>query len=105
MNTPTSPAAIRYSRLNPDVKREVRRAADSAGILHLELLRPNQHPHVVRARVEVMRFLRDRGYSYPAIAEALGMHHATVIKHLKRAKPEISREPVPFPDYSGEWAI
>jgi len=102
----TSPAYERYRRLHPEIRRELRRAADSAGVLYLELLRPNQHAHVVRARVEVMRFLRDRGYSFPAIGDALGLHHATVIHNLKRhAKIEPSREPAPFPDYSGEWAI
>ena len=106
---PISPAHERYSTLPKVVREELKAAAAEVAVLPYDLLRPNQQQHVVAARVRVFRFLRARGYSYPAIARVFGMHHTTVVyslqRHTKAPKPAAVKEPVPFPDYSGEWAI
>ena len=100
---PTSPEA-RYSHLPAVVREELRRAAAEHTVTARSLLGPSRHKNVVAARLEVMRFLRQRGYSYPQIGRLFEMHHATVMHHLKD-KPEPRRADIPFPDYSGEWAI
>ena len=99
------PARKRETRhLARAVKEQISSAASKYNLTEHEVLNGSQHPSVVSARIEVMRFLRDRGYSYPQIAAVFGMHHTTVLRHLK-GRPEPKREPAPFPDYSGEWAI
>jgi chromosomal replication initiation ATPase DnaA len=59
---------------------------------------------IVAARAEVMRRLRERGFSLPQIGRWLGgMHHTSVFHHVGKLR---SNEPDVFtPDLSGEWAI
>lgn len=97
---------LRYSSLPAVVKQEFTRAAEIHTVTVRLMLSSSQASNVSAARLEVMRFLRDRGYSYPQIGKVFRMHHTSVMHALKRhPKPEITREPAPFPDYSGEWAI
>lgn len=101
----TSPEA-RYSHLPHELKQELTKAATRHTITVRSLLSGTRRRNVTAARLEVMRFLRRRGYSYPQIGLVFGLDHSTVHYALKR-HPELQpkREPTPFPDYSGEWAI
>lgn len=97
---------LRYSSLPSVVKQEFTRAAETHTLTVRLMLSSSQAANVSAARLEVMRFLRERGYSYPQIGKVFRMHHTSVMHALKRhPKPEITHEPAPFPDYSGEWAI
>lgn len=65
---------------------------------------------VTRARREVCRDLRRRGWSLTRIGRVVGLNHTSVLKHTRdipfaHPKPP-SKEAKPWePDYSGEWAI
>jgi hypothetical protein len=98
------PSPAQYRHLSRVLRMELKAAADQAGLTPHDLLRRTQQAHVVAARLRVFRFLRRRGFSYPAIGAIFGLHHSTVLLALQR-HPEPPREPAPFPDYSGEWAI
>lgn len=93
----------RLNRLPADVRTEITRAAARASVRPVELLQATNQRHIVAARVEVMRYLRKRGYSYPAIGRVFQLHHATVHRHLNASL--MPRKPAPFPDESGIWAI
>lgn len=97
---------LHYSSLPVIVKQEFAHAAETYTVTIRLILSSSHAANVSAARLQVMRFLRDRGYSYPQIGKVFRMHHTSVMHALKRhPKPETPREPAPFPDYSGEWAI
>lgn len=71
-----------YARVVVDVAEEHRVSPeDIAGRSRLA--------HVVRARHEVWRRMRDRGWSYPAIARAARVDHTSVQSAVKSFKPRL----------------
>ena len=46
-----------------------------------------RYRHVVIARADVMKRLREKGWSYPKIGSLLGMDHTTIMHHVER-KPK-----------------
>lgn len=72
-----------------------------------ELLSHRQYYPLPNIRGKICARLRDMGLSMPRIGALLGLHHTTVLHHLRQEKP--TTPPKPFdpdhPDLSGEWAI
>jgi hypothetical protein len=75
----------------PGVLSAIRRAAEDCGVESV-LVRDHRCRlrDVVRARRQVCLELRRRGMSLAMIGRYLGLHHTTVLYHLRRgrAKPE-----------------
>ena len=61
---------------------------ESVAMLHLmtseQLLARRRHPHLVKARCDVILALYRRGVTVSEIGRVLGFHHSTVIHHLDR---------------------
>jgi len=60
--------------------------AEQAGITNnsLEIMFSRTHkPRPVHARVLFYKYLRDQGWSYPAIGKFVGKDHSTIYKNLE----------------------
>lgn len=74
----------------------------------LSILNGSHERPQVLARRDAAIALRQLGYSTPRIGRILGIHHSSVLYHLRQAPAGI---PTSFdfnpdiPDLSGEWAI
>lgn len=88
-------------------------AAQEFGVTIEGILSRLQTAHIVAARRAAMRCLHEQGYGFSEIGRSLGRHHASVM-HLVRGKTlrsavklhvPASGGEVPYPDFSGEWAI
>lgn len=73
---------VRYG----DIGALVRRVAARRGVTLVELLGVDRTAHVVACRVEVMRALRAKGWSQPAIGRLLQLDHTTVGHHLRKTR-------------------
>lgn len=91
-------------KLPPSVSDVLNFAASRHGITFQELLSRRQYQSFVAARAHAARALRTQGYSLPAIARYLGLHHTSVMHYLRKPGTPLDLEPV-FPDESGIWAI
>ena len=60
------------------------RAARWHDVSKEDILGHCRRPHIVRARWQVMRELRQRGWSLTAIGDAMNRHHTTVLHALRR---------------------
>ena len=68
----------------PPFTSAVHRASIQHDVSRQDILGHNRRPHIVRARWQVMRELRDRGWSLTAIGDAMNRHHTTVLHGLRR---------------------
>lgn len=78
-------SAVTASRIHLD---DVPAAAPASHVLRLLATETVQQKSVKRARAEVLLLLANSGVPVRQIAEAMGMHHATVTKQIRDALGE-----------------
>jgi chromosomal replication initiation ATPase DnaA len=75
----------KYRRMPRKVLEVARRLADEAGIPRASILGGHsQQATYVTARRQLACELRKMGYSYPEIGLWMGLHHATVMYHVRK---------------------
>lgn len=84
--TPEERASDHLGRYG-DIGALVRRVAARHGVTLVELIGVDRTAHVVACRVEIIRALRAKGWSQPAIGRLLQLDHTTVGHHLRKARP------------------
>lgn len=63
--------------------------ASECGILPPDILGSSRKPHIAHPRQEVMRRLRELGYSYPRIGRILARDHTTVLHGVRAARARL----------------
>jgi chromosomal replication initiation ATPase DnaA len=55
-----------------------------SGITKSEILKKNNKPHIVLARIVAAKAFRDCGYSFSKIGKIMGKHHAGIMYYMKQ---------------------